>query len=277
MSSPAYTDTETISLTDGVRSSLVPTPIHDDPYMLVRHAYTSTITYTKFEPFEDPIETEEPQSLPITSAPIPSPNYTPATPHLDEELEPMEASETRTTSPSDTTSPLSPNHLLTQTSPTPISSRAFFYHNIACMAVRIQPTLSLGISTRVTEAMTLSPSSFCKRYRSSYKTPSSSASPASSPTLPLRKRYQGTFKPILDTETEGDESKAEGTGSESEESEDEGPGSESEEAASEDQQQQAILVKDTTADEPLGLGYGAARCHAIELAKGTTHNIYEVG
>ncbi|GKC77294.1 hypothetical protein Tco_1128068 [Tanacetum coccineum] len=103
------------------------------------------------------------------------------------------------------------------------------------MAVRTQPTLSPSISVRVTEVMALSPSSFCKRYRSFYETPSSSTSPASSPTLPIWKRYRGTFEPILDTKTEGDESEAEGTGSESEESEDEGPALESDEDASKEQ------------------------------------------
>ncbi|GKG42407.1 hypothetical protein Tco_0476705, partial [Tanacetum coccineum] len=90
--------------------------ISDDPYILVRQAYTSTITDTESEPFKDSIEIEEPQSLPITSAPIPSPDYTPATPLSDEELEAFETSETRitsshsTTPPSDFTSPLSPNN-----------------------------------------------------------------------------------------------------------------------------------------------------------------------
>ncbi|GKA84416.1 hypothetical protein Tco_0806011 [Tanacetum coccineum] len=89
------------------------------------------------------------------------------------------------------------------------------------MAVLTQPTLSLGISSRVTEAMALSPSSFRKRYRSSYETPSSSASPSSSLTLPIRK---------------------------SEESKDEGPSSESEEAASEEQQSVSVqqTVEETT-------------------------------
>nr|GEV62188.1 reverse transcriptase domain-containing protein [Tanacetum cinerariifolium] len=103
------------------------------------------------------------------------------------------------------------------------------------MAVRTQPTLSLGISARVTEAMALSPSSFCKRYRSSYETLSSSGSSALSLTLPIQNRYQGTSKPILDTKTKEDESEAEGTGLESEESKDEGPGSKSEDVASKEQ------------------------------------------
>ncbi|GKE67100.1 hypothetical protein Tco_1521261 [Tanacetum coccineum] len=69
--------------------------------------------------------------------------------------------------------------------------------------------------------MTLSLPSFRKRYRSSYDTPSSS-SPASSPTLPSRKRYRAE-------------------------------------------------------DEPLGLGYEAARRRALELAEGTMPSTYEVG
>ncbi|GKD73286.1 hypothetical protein Tco_1331568 [Tanacetum coccineum] len=99
--------------------------------------------------------------------------------------------------------------------------------------------------------MTLSPSSFRKRYISSYETPSSSASPASSSALPIRKRHQGTFKLILDTETEGDESEAKGTGSKSEESEDD--------------------------DEPMGLGYRAARRRALELAEGPVPSTFKVG
>ncbi|GJT05965.1 hypothetical protein Tco_0840427 [Tanacetum coccineum] len=114
------------------------------------------------------------------------------------------------------------------------------------------------------------PSSFHKRYRSSYETPLSFSSPASSPTISLRKRYRGTSKLIKDTEVEGTESETE-----SEELEDEGPGSDSEEAASEDQQQQAVPVKDTAANEPLGLGYRAARRRALELAEGTVPNTYE--
>ncbi|GKA68819.1 hypothetical protein Tco_0768736 [Tanacetum coccineum] len=43
--------------------------------------------------------------------------------------------------------------------------------------------------------------------------------------------------------------------------------SEDEEAAPEGQQQQAVQVADTTMDEPLGLGYRAARCHALELTE----------
>ncbi|GJR41296.1 hypothetical protein Tco_1216980 [Tanacetum coccineum] len=121
--------------------------------------------------------------------------------------------------------------------------------------------------------MTLLPLSFRKRYGSSYETPSSSASQASPSTFPLRKRYRGTSKQILDTEIEGDKSKAEGTGLKSEESKDEGRGSESKEAAPEGQQQQVVPIEDIAMDEPLGLGYGAARRCALELVEGPVPNI----
>ncbi|GKC28153.1 hypothetical protein Tco_1035447 [Tanacetum coccineum] len=122
---PAPTDTETISLIDGSRGSPVFTPFPDDPYMLVRHAYSPTAPDTESEPLEGPSETEEPQPLSLTSAP-PLPDYTPATPHTDDELDPFETSKTRVTSPHSTTPPAYPTSLpspqrppLTQTSPTP--------------------------------------------------------------------------------------------------------------------------------------------------------------
>ncbi|GKC89615.1 hypothetical protein Tco_1150264, partial [Tanacetum coccineum] len=114
------------------------------------------------------------------------------------------------------------------------------------------------MSARIAEAAALSPSSFRKRYRSSYETPS----PSSSLTLPIRKRYQGTSELVEDTEDESSDSDTEREGLEDEGpgSEDEGPGSEEEEEeATPEGQQQAVLVMDTAADEPLGLGYRALR------------------
>ncbi|GJR28599.1 hypothetical protein Tco_1104831 [Tanacetum coccineum] len=191
----APTVLETITPTDKARDSPVITPLHDDPYMLVRQAYTPIATNIESEPLEDLIETKETQPLSPKAAPLSpdctlaSPNYTLDTSYSDEDSKPMEVSETRTASPSGSTLPLSPDHLLAYTSHTSTPSRAFYYHSTVRMAMRTQPTLSPGISAKVIEAMALSPPSFHKRYRSSYETPSSSASPASSPTLPIRKRY----------------------------------------------------------------------------------------
>nr|GEX78736.1 hypothetical protein [Tanacetum cinerariifolium] len=189
MSSPsAHTVLETSTPTDKVRDSPVITPFYDGPYMT------------------------EPLSPDYTLA---SSDYNLDTPHLNRESEPIEAPETRTASPSDSTLPLSLNRLITQTSPTLTPSRSFYYRST--------------------------------RYRSSYETPSSSPSPTSSPTLLIQKRYRGTSELILDTDTEDDESEAEGTDSGSEESKDE------------------------------GLGYRVARCRTLELAEDPVPSMFEVG
>nr|GEY09520.1 hypothetical protein [Tanacetum cinerariifolium] len=77
------------------------------------------------------------------------------------------------------------DHTPTSSNPTPVLP--LIDEETARMAVRTQHTLSPGFSARLTEAMTLSLSSFRKRYRSSYETHTSSAP---SPTLPIRKRYR---------------------------------------------------------------------------------------
>ncbi|GJV12231.1 hypothetical protein Tco_0960659 [Tanacetum coccineum] len=202
MSSSAPTNTETISSASGARGSLVPTSFHDDSYMLVKQAYSPIAMDTKSEP--------------------PSPDYTPSTPHTNKELEPLDTSKIRVTSSPSTTPPTNLTTLpssqqppLTQTLPTPTPPRLFYYRGTARMAVHTHPTLSPGLSDRLTKAMALSPSSFHNRYISSYETQSSSSS--SSLTLPSRKRYRGTSKLIADIETKSDESKEEGIDSESEE------------------------------------------------------------
>ncbi|GKE09921.1 hypothetical protein Tco_1413472 [Tanacetum coccineum] len=273
MSTLAYFDSKIISQINGAQSSRVPTPLLDDPYMAVRQEHLVD-TDTESRPLEDLRETEIPQPLLVVPSPVPSSYdlnltvgqaYTPAiidteseldealseieeflplvskAPLTDEEFEASEPSDTRITSSHSTASSyfttlLSPDNPRTQTSPTHTLSRPLYYRKTARMAVHTQPTLSPGFSARLTEAMTLSPLSFHKRYRCSYETPSSSASPAPSSTLPIWKRYRGTSKLILDTETEEDKSKAKGVGSESEESKDEGPDSEGDEATPEGQQ-----------------------------------------
>ncbi|GKD74738.1 hypothetical protein Tco_1333020, partial [Tanacetum coccineum] len=137
---------------------------------------------------------------------------------------------------------------------------------------------------------------FCKRYRSSYETPS----PSSSSALLVQKRYRGTSELVLDTDSEGNElgeenteeyessdadderesqgldDEGQGLDEEGQGLEDEGPGMEEEEATPEGQQH-AVLVVDTSANEPLGLGYGAARRRALESTEEIEPSTYEVG
>ncbi|GKC52614.1 hypothetical protein Tco_1075359 [Tanacetum coccineum] len=182
-------------------------------------------TDTESELEEPPSEIEECQPL-VSKAPL-----------TDEEFEVSEASDTKITSShssasSDSIIPLSPDHPLTHTSPTPTLTRVSFHRKTTRMAMRT--------------------------YRSFYETPS----PSSSLTLPIRKRYREDESHSLEDEGHG--------------SEDEGPGSEEEEAAPEGQQQ-AAPIEDIAMDEPLGLGYGALRCHELTLGEGSVPNTFEVG
>ncbi|GJY49158.1 hypothetical protein Tco_0439114 [Tanacetum coccineum] len=164
------------------------------PFVMSTPAYVDSKTITQSDLEEAPSEAHE--SQPLGSR----------VPLMSKEFEAFEPSGTRTVSShspvsSDSTAPLSPDHPLTYVSPTPTPTQVSYHRRTARMTVRVQPAMSPGHSARVAEVMALSDSAFCKRYRSSYETPSSS----SSPTLPIRKRYQGTYKLILDTDNEGDE------------------------------------------------------------------------
>ncbi|GKA20697.1 hypothetical protein Tco_0700686 [Tanacetum coccineum] len=267
MSTPAHFDLEIFPQTDRTQSSRVPIPLSDDLYMAVWQSHLAD-TDIESRPLEDLRETEISQPLLVVPSPVPSSDdlhltvghaHTPAT--VDTESEPedapsetkefkaFESSDTRITSSyfsasSDSTAPLSPDHPLTQTSSIPTPTRVSFH-----------PALS--------------PSSFRKRYRSSYETPS----PSSSSTLPIQKRYRGTSEILEDTEDKSSDSYTKIDGSEDQGYglEDEGPGSEEEEEkkSAPEGQQQVVPVVDTSTDEPLGLGYEALRRRELALGEGS--------
>ncbi|GKA26261.1 hypothetical protein Tco_0712370 [Tanacetum coccineum] len=141
-------------------------------------------TNTKSELEEAPSEAEEALSEAEESQPLGS-----IVPLMSEEFEASKLSYTRTISShssasSDSTAPLSPDHLPTHVSPTPTPTRVLFHRRTARMA----------------------------RYRSYYETPS----PSSSLTLPVRKRYRGTSELIEETEGESSKLDYEREGSEDE-------------------------------------------------------------
>ncbi|GJR65060.1 hypothetical protein Tco_0011125 [Tanacetum coccineum] len=240
----------------------MPVLLPDDPYVVVRQAQLVD-TDTESDPEEAPSEAEE--SQPLGSR----------VPLMSEEFEASEPSGTRTVSShslvsSDSTAPLSPDHPLTHVSPTPTPTRVSFHRRTVRMAVRTQPTLSPGMSARIAEAAALSPSSFRKRYRSSYETPSSS------PTVLVWKIYKGTPELILDIDSEGDELEEEDTKEDEEDEKDEGLGMEEEDEVAPKGQQQVVLVVDTALSEPLGLGYEATKHHALESTEEIAPSTYEV-
>ncbi|GJU41939.1 hypothetical protein Tco_1194896, partial [Tanacetum coccineum] len=54
---------------DGAQSSRVPVPLPEDPYEAIRQAYLDG-TDTESEPFENPTDTEKPESPLATSPPV---------------------------------------------------------------------------------------------------------------------------------------------------------------------------------------------------------------
>ncbi|GKC21472.1 hypothetical protein Tco_1023622, partial [Tanacetum coccineum] len=128
MSTPTYVDSETITQADRAQSTRVPVPLPDDPNVAVRQAQLVAID-TESDLEEAPLE--------------------------EEELHPLVSS--------DSTAPLSLDHLLTHVSPTPTPTSVSSHRRTSCMTVRAQPAMSPGYSARVAEVMALSDSAFRKR------------------------------------------------------------------------------------------------------------------
>ncbi|GKA45973.1 hypothetical protein Tco_0738769 [Tanacetum coccineum] len=229
---------------DGAQSSRVPVPLPNNPYVAVKQTHlVDTDIESDLE--EDPSEVEELQSVGSR------------VPLMGEVFEAFEPIGTRTDSSnsstsSDSTTPLSPDHPLTHVSPTPTPTQVSFHCKTARMTVHTQPTLSPGMSVRIAEAAALSPSSFRKRYRSSYETSSSSL------TLPGLKRYRGTSELILDTDSERDELAEEDT---KEDESDESQGLEGEGLGLEEEEEAAL----------------EARRRALESIEEIAPSTYEVG
>ncbi|GJX87296.1 hypothetical protein Tco_0339310 [Tanacetum coccineum] len=240
------------------------------------------------------VETETPESPHTIASPTPLPDSTPPTHHVEDSVD-SDTSGTRST-PSDSTAPLSPDHPFTHASPTlvPILRRT------ACMAMRVSPAMSPGLTASIAEVAAMSDLAFCKRFRSSYESlPSSSP-----PDLPSRKRYRGTSEFVEDDDEkedyeEEDEEVEESSDSdgESEDAKDEGPTAGDDGLAAGDEgpgmrvesislggevvvpegQQWAAPVVETAVSEPLRLGYGALRCQKIALGEGRMPNVFKVG
>ncbi|GKF28126.1 hypothetical protein Tco_0094468 [Tanacetum coccineum] len=108
MSTLAYVDLETITQADGAQSSPMPVPLPNDPYVPVRQTQLVD-TDTESDPEEAPSEAEE--STVSSHSPVSS----------------------------DSTAPLSPDHLLTHVSPTPTPTRVSFHRRTVRMVVGTQP------------------------------------------------------------------------------------------------------------------------------------------
>ncbi|GKC77251.1 hypothetical protein Tco_1128025 [Tanacetum coccineum] len=241
MSTPAYVDSETITPADRAQSSQVPVSLPD---VMSTLAYVDSETITQADGAQS-------ARLPV---PLPDDPYV-AVRHASEEFDAFEPSGTRTDSShssalSDSTTPLSSDHLFTHVSPTPTPTRASFHRRIARITVRAQPAMSLGHSARVAEAMALSDSAFRDE-------------------LGDEDTNEDGEDESLDADDKRERSDDEDYGLD-----DEGRGLEGERLSLEEEeedavpegQQQAVPVVSIIASEPLGLGYEALRRR--ELAVG---------
>nr|GEW67776.1 hypothetical protein [Tanacetum cinerariifolium] len=216
MSTLVFVDPEISTQADRAQSSRVPVSLPEDPYEAIRQAYLVG-TDTESEPFEGDAETLE---SPHTIAPPIC---------RDEESEGSGTSGVRSTS-SDSTGPFFLDHPLTHTTPVWVS----ILRRTARMAVRVLPAISHGLSAGIAEVEAMSDLAFRRRFRSSYD-----SSP--SPNLPVRKRYRGTSKIILDTNSEEDEKVEESSDSDS---------------VSEDEEDEHLIAEDedpATGDEGPGM------------------------
>nr|GEZ33503.1 hypothetical protein [Tanacetum cinerariifolium] len=159
---------------------------------------------------------------------------------VEDESSDSGTSDARSTS-SDSTMLLSLDHPLTHTTLVLVP----ILYRTARMAVRVLPVMSPGISAGMEEVAAMSGLAFRKRFRSYYY-----SSPSS--TLPLKKRYKGTFELILGIDSEEVEESSD-SDSESEDVKDEGPTVEDEDPATEDEGLAARVKGLGVDDESYGL------------------------
>ncbi|GKA17311.1 hypothetical protein Tco_0697148 [Tanacetum coccineum] len=202
--------------------------------VVLHDALRALVVDTESEPEEAPSEIEELQSLGSR------------VPLMGKEFKTVEPSGTRTdsshsSSSSDSTTPLSPDHPLTYVSPTPPPTRASFHRRTTRMTVHVQPAMSLGYSARVTE------------YGRGIE-----------------------MRMTRERESQGLGDKDHGLDDESQGLEDKGLGLEGEEVVPKGQQQ-AVPVVETAASEPLGLGYGALRHRELTVEEDQVPSTFVVG
>nr|GEZ64070.1 hypothetical protein [Tanacetum cinerariifolium] len=128
-------------------------PFLEDPYEAIRKTCLVE-TDTESKPFEDPVETETPESPHTVASPTLLPDSTPPTCHAEESEDP-DIFGARSTS-LDSTAPLLLDHSLTHTSPTLVS----FLCRITRMAVPVPPAMSPGLSANIADVAAMSDSAF---------------------------------------------------------------------------------------------------------------------
>ncbi|GKA83688.1 hypothetical protein Tco_0805283 [Tanacetum coccineum] len=248
-------DMEIFTQADRAQSSRVPVPLPEYPYKGIRQAYLDG-TDTESEPFEDPVETETPES-PITVAP--------------------------------------PTSLPKSTPPTLV----LILCRTACMAVRVPPTMSPGLSSCMEEVAAMSDFAFLeddeeedeeieKTLDSDYVGEDvEDEGPATEDEDPvigdegLAKRDEGPGMGVesrhSDVESRGSDDESHGLDDEGHSIESDGLGLGEEEEVVLEGQQRAVSVIGTAVSTSLGLGYEALRRQELALEEDQVYSTFEVG
>ncbi|GJT97184.1 hypothetical protein Tco_1092702 [Tanacetum coccineum] len=237
MSTPVFVDPKSSTQADGAQSSRVPVPLPEDPYEAIRQAYLDG-TNTESEPFEDPINTETPESPLAIAPPIP----------LSEKVAAMSESAFRKMFRSSYES--SPS-----VSPPDHPSQKCYY--VTSELVEDSEEDDDEEDEEIEESM-------------DYDSVEDEDPAAEDEGLTARVEGLG-----MDDEGYGLDDESRGIDGEGHSVESDGPSLEEEEAVPGGQQQAASVVG-TIVSAPLGLGYGALRCRELALEEGDVYNTFEV-
>ncbi|GKB71682.1 hypothetical protein Tco_0933094, partial [Tanacetum coccineum] len=234
---------------DGAQSSRVPIPLPEYPYEAIRQTYLVG-TDAESEIFEDPVETEAPESPHTVTPP---------------------------TSPPDSTLPtLVP--ILRRTARMAVRVPPEMSPGFSASMAEVATMSDLAFRKRFRSSYKSSPSS------SPLDLPSRKRYQGTSELVKDDKEEEDDEEGDDEEEDEEMEESLDSY-SVSKDVEDEGSTAEDEDPAAGDEgrdeavpggQQRATLVAETTVDEPLGLGYEALRCWEIALGEGRMPSVFEV-
>ncbi|GJZ75312.1 hypothetical protein Tco_0639777 [Tanacetum coccineum] len=261
MSTLVFVDPEISTQADGAQSPRVPVPFPEDPYEAIRQAYLVG-TDTESEPFEDPVETEAPESPHTVAPPTSLPDSTPPT------LVPILCRTAR---------------MVVRVPPAMSLGLSASIAEVAAMS-------DSAFRKRFRSSYESSPSSSPpdlpsrKRYRGTSELVEDDEEEDD-------EEEDEEIEESSDSDSESEDAEDEGPTAEDEDpaagdeglaAGDEGPGMRVEslslggdEAVPEGQQRAAPVVE-TAVGEPLGLGYGALRRQEIALGEGRMPSVFEV-
>ncbi|GKA69929.1 hypothetical protein Tco_0775993 [Tanacetum coccineum] len=250
MSTPVFVDLEIYTQADEAQSSRVPVPLPEDPYEAIRHAYLDG-TNTKSEPFEDPIETETPES-PLTVAPPTSqPESTPPT------LVPILC---RTGRMAVRVPPVMSSGLSTSMAEVEAMSESMFHKRFR------------GYEEDKEIEESLDSDSVSEDAEDEGRTAEDD-----DPAVRDEGLTAGDEGPIIGVESHGLDDKSHGLDEEGHTIESDGLGLREEEEAVPECQQRAVSVVGAAMSAPLGLRYGALRHRELALEEDQVYSTSEVG